>query len=550
MPVPYDSQSSFARLGFGVGLRAPHYRDFLERRPAVDWLEIHTENYFNQGGWDSHVVEQLRRDYPISLHGVGLGIGSARGFSEQHVQRVRDVVQRIEPALISEHLCWGAVDDRHLNDLLPLPLTQEALELVCRRVERIQEILGRQILLENVSTYLRYLDDTMSEAEFLAAVVARTGCGVLLDINNLFVNQCNHQEDALAALHAIAPHSVGEMHLAGHLVTPDAVIDHHGDRVTEAVWALYEAALRRFGPVSTLIEWDADIPALDVLLSEAQKAREIAMHVHGNADAEQLAKLSNLSSTQLKFSSALFDAQSEPDVLPLFKGDAQLAEQRFALYRGNLSGIWDKTLTAAYPVLQALVGEEFFSALTRAYGKAHPSELGDLNQFGARFSDFLRDFPHVAQYPYFPDMAKLEWALHIAHYADNAAPLNPAELAQLSPELLDGAYLSFHPACRLIASDWAVVQLWQAHQADTEVAFPGEIAQRNYGVVARPHWRTTVLPLTPSGYAALSALQQGQSLGAALDAALEADPEFDFGSCLQQWLAHGVFVAIQLPATH
>lgn len=545
--MPYCSQSSFTRLGFGVGLRAQHYRDFLERRPAVDWLEIHTENYFDQGGWDSHVVEQLRRDYPISLHGVGLAIGSAHGFSEQHLQRVRDVVQRIEPALISEHLCWGAVGDRHLNDLLPLPLTQEALELVCRRVERIQDVLGRQILLENVSTYLRFLDDAMSEAEFLAAVAARTGCGVLLDINNLFVNQCNHQEDALAALRAIAPHSVGEMHLAGHLVTPDAVIDHHGARVTEAVWALYEAALRRFGPVSTLIEWDTDIPALDVLLSEAQKAREIAAHVQGKADAEQLARLSDV---QLRFSNALFESQSESGVLPLFKGDVQLVEQRFALYRGNLSSIWDKTLTAAYPVLRALVGDEFFSALTRAFGMAHPSELGDLNQFGARFDNFLRDFPHVAQYPYLPDMARLEWALHTAHYADNAVSLNPAELAQWPPERLDGASLFFHPACRLIASEWAVVQLWQAHQADTEIAFPSEIAQPNYGLVARPHWKTTVLPLTASGFAALSALRQGQSLGAALDAALESDPAFDFASCLQQWLAHGIFVAIQPPTTN
>lgn len=562
MPVPANSQSPFARLGFGVGLRAPHYRDFLEHRPKVDWLEIHTENYFDRGGWDSHVVEQLRRDYPISLHGVGLGIGSAHGFSERHLQRVREVVQRIEPALISEHLCWGAVDDRHLNDLLPLPLTHEALELVCRRVERVQDVLGRRILLENVSTYLRYRDDAMSESEFLAAVAARTGCGILLDINNLYVNQCNHQEDALTALHEIAPHSVGEMHLAGHLVTPDAVIDHHGACVTAEVWTLYEAALRRFGLVSTLIEWDTDIPALDVLLAEAQKARDMALqvlrveHAAGAEPSVALSRspaLSALSDTQLKFAGALFDAHAEPVVRPLFKGDTQLAEQRFALYRGNLSGTWDKTLSAAYPVLQSLVGTEFFSALARAYGLACPSQLGDLNQFGAHFSDFLRDFVHVAQYPYFPDMAKLEWALHTAYYAENATALDPAELAQWSPQLLDDAHLTLHPACRLIASDWAVVQLWQAHQteggaAPVEVVFPTEIAQSNFGLIVRPHWKATVLPLTQSAYAALFALQQGLSLGAALDAALEVDAQFDFGACLQQWFAHEVFVAIALPS--
>jgi len=274
MPLGWPTQ-----LGFGVGLRVPHYRQFLTQRPGVDWLEVHTENYLNPGGWDAHVLTRLRQDYPISLHGVGMGIGSAQGFSERHLQRVRDLVQRIEPVLVSEHLCWGIVDDRHLNDLLPLPLTEEALALVCQRVEHIQHVLGRPILLENVSTYVRYRIDAMSEAEFLAAAAAQTGCGILLDINNLYVNQCNHQEDAQAALQAIDPETVGEYHLAGHWLGPDAVIDHHGAQVAEPVWALYEAALRRFGPKPSLIEWDTDLPALEVLLSEAQRARAITKHV-------------------------------------------------------------------------------------------------------------------------------------------------------------------------------------------------------------------------------------------------------------------------------
>lgn len=270
--------------GVGVGLRAPHYRDFLERRPAVGWLEVHTENYLEPGGRDAQVLAELRRDYAVSLHGVGLGIGSARGFSELHLQRVADVAERIEPALVSEHLCWDAVDERHLNDLLPMPLSREALALVCERVDRIQEKLRRDILLENVSTYLRYRDDVMSEAEFLAGVAARTGCGILLDINNLYVNQCNHGEDALAAMQAIAPPLVREMHLAGHLVTPVAVIDHHGSRVSAEVWALYQAALQRFGPTPTLIEWDTDIPALDVLLDETATAEGMMRRAMGRAE--------------------------------------------------------------------------------------------------------------------------------------------------------------------------------------------------------------------------------------------------------------------------
>jgi uncharacterized protein (UPF0276 family) len=259
--------------GVGIGLRAPHYREFLARRPPVDWLEVHSENYFGDGGWDLHVLQELRADYPISLHGVGLGLGSARGYDDRHVERLTRLVRRIEPAVVSEHLCWSATSGQHFNDLLPLPLTDDALHLLCERTDALQTALGRAVLVENVSTSLRYNADVYAEAQFLRELAARTGCGVLLDVNNLFVNQCNHGESALAAMAELNPRSVHEIHLAGHLLTEDAVIDHHGDRVAEPVWELYRAALRRFGPCATLIEWDTDIPALDVLLDEAAKTR-------------------------------------------------------------------------------------------------------------------------------------------------------------------------------------------------------------------------------------------------------------------------------------
>lgn len=268
------ADTAFPALGVGIGLRAPHYRTFLNERPKVDWLEVHTENFFDAGAWDAHVLDVLRQDYPISLHGVGLGIGSMEGFSEQHLERVVDTIRRVEPILISEHLSWGTVSDRHLNDLLPLPLTLEALRLVAGRVDRVQQLLGRRLLLENVSTYLRFRCDAMSEAEFLASLVERTGCGVLLDINNLYVNQHNHGEDALEAIAALPTGCIGEFHLAGHLLSDDLLIDHHGARVAPAVWSLYEAALKHFGPISTLIEWDTDVPDLSVLLDEAQLAQQ------------------------------------------------------------------------------------------------------------------------------------------------------------------------------------------------------------------------------------------------------------------------------------
>ena len=277
--------------GVGVGLRVPHYREFMERRPVVDWLEVHSENYFG-AGVDLHVLESLRADYPVSLHGVGLGLGSAQGYSEQHVAHLRDLVQRIQPGLISEHLCWGSVAGRHLNDLLPMPLISSALELICQRVDRLQTTLKQRILLENVSTYLRFAVDEMSETAFLAEVVKRTGCGILLDINNLYVNQANHAESAHEALTTLAqlmqshPDCVGEIHLAGHSVTELGLVDDHGSQVAPAVWALYDMALRLFERqradqsrdkhIPVLSEWDTAIPPLSVLLEQADHARGMA----------------------------------------------------------------------------------------------------------------------------------------------------------------------------------------------------------------------------------------------------------------------------------
>lgn len=547
MPIA-QRRSHAAQPGVGVGLRAPHYRQFLEQRPAVDWLEVHTENFLDQSGWDWHVLQELRRDYPFSLHGVGLGLGSARGFSDAHLERVRALVERVEPVLVSEHLCWTAVHDRQLNDLLPLTLNEAALALLCERVGRVQDVLRRPILLENVSSYLRFHADSMSEAEFMAALASRSGCSLLLDVNNLFVNQCNHGEDAFAALAAIAPGSVGQIHLAGHLVTPEAVIDHHGDTVAEPVWELYRAALARFGKLPTLIEWDTDIPALEVLLGEADKARVLAQAYEVREAARPViaapggsVAAAALGAAQQDFAAALFDQRCVPQVLSQFKGGA--SEHRFALYRGNLSATWDKTMSAAFPVLRELVGAEFFSALSRAYGTAHPSSDPDLNRFGAHFAPFLDTFEHVAQYPYLPDMARLEWALHRAHYAPDAHAMSAAELAMHGPEQLESARLELHPACFLLASQWAVVALWQAHQAEAG-PFPADMHAPSFGVVARPRWKSQVAPLSRAGHAALCALAAGDTFGAALDAAFEIDGQFDVAASLRRWIDLALLVAL------
>jgi uncharacterized protein len=260
----------------GIGLRFQHHQSVLDARPDVTWMEVHTENYMG-GGSPIRCLEAIRRDIPISLHGVGLSLGSAEGLDQAHLDRIRQVAERIEPDLTSEHIAWSINGGTYLADLLPLPMTEEALAVVCRHVDHVQSTLGRRILVENPSTYMQFRHSTIPEWEFMAAVAARTGCGILCDVNNIYVSAKNHGWDPLAYLAALPPDAIDEVHLAGHSIRQLADggtlrIDDHASRVINEVWSLYEEALRKFGPVPTLIEWDQNVPPLDVLVEEARHA--------------------------------------------------------------------------------------------------------------------------------------------------------------------------------------------------------------------------------------------------------------------------------------
>jgi len=278
---------SLARAG--IGLRAPHHAALLSVRPPVGWLEAHAENYFPAGGAQPAILERLRADYPLSLHAVGLGLGSVEPLDLAHVAQLRRLVARFQPALVSEHLCWGRVEGSHLNDLLPLPYTEEALALVTARVRELQDRLGRQVLIENLSTYLQFTDSTLAEWEFLAALVRDSGCGLLLDVNNVYVSARNHGFDPLRFIAALPVDAVREIHLAGHDVerfgARELRIDTHDRAVCDEVWALYRVALTRFGAVPTLVEWDAALPPLEVLLAEAARADAIMADSRGDVAA-------------------------------------------------------------------------------------------------------------------------------------------------------------------------------------------------------------------------------------------------------------------------
>jgi len=264
----------------GIGLKAQHYHDILATRPDLGFFEVHAENYMGEGGPPHHYLERIRRDYPLSLHGVALSLGSAGPLDGEHLKRLKALVGRYQPGLFSEHLAWSTHEGAYLDDLLPVPYTAETLAHVCDHIDEAQGVIGRRLLLENPSTYLLFEESTLSETDFLAEIARRTGCGLLLDVNNVFVSAKNHNRDPRAYLDAFPVAHVGEIHLAGHDERLDdegapLLIDAHGSPVADPVWALYEYAIGLCGPLPTLIERDSNVPPLAELLAEAARADDV-----------------------------------------------------------------------------------------------------------------------------------------------------------------------------------------------------------------------------------------------------------------------------------
>lgn len=268
-------------LGHGVGLRREHFARVLDGCDGVDWFEVVSENFMVRGGRPLHVLDRVRRDHPVVLHGVSLSIGSSDPLRGDYLGALAELIERVEPAWVSDHLCWTGVGGHNAHDLLPLPYTEEALAHVCRRVLEVQERLGRRIALENVSSYLEFAGSTLPEWEFLAELAERADCGLLLDVNNVYVSAVNHGFDPRKYLEAIPAERVWQVHLAGHSDRGTHLLDTHGERVCPEVWDLYRFATRRIGAVSSLIEWDEDVPDWEVLQSECERARVARREVLG-----------------------------------------------------------------------------------------------------------------------------------------------------------------------------------------------------------------------------------------------------------------------------
>lgn len=271
-----NSSIGHKALGFGLGLRVPHYDTILSTQPEVDWFEILSENYMVPGGKPLYYLDQIRANYPIVMHGVSMSIGSTDPLNKDYLRQLKELIDRVEPVWISDHLCWTGLNGKNLHDLMPLPYTEEAIKHVVQRVEAVQDFLGRRILLENVSSYVGYQQSLMTEWEFLAEIAKQADCLILLDINNIYVSSVNHDFSPVEYLNGMPANRVQQFHLAGHTDCGDYIIDTHDAPVIDPVWALYSEAINRFGNISTMIERDDNIPPFEELMEELKIARDIA----------------------------------------------------------------------------------------------------------------------------------------------------------------------------------------------------------------------------------------------------------------------------------
>jgi uncharacterized protein len=522
----------------GVGLKPEHLEAIFAAPQAVGFFEVHAENFMAAGGPMLRALERVRRDYALSIHGVGLSIGSDHAPDAQHVSRLKNLLDRFEPASFSEHLAWSSHRSFHgshfYNDLLPLPYTGATLQRVCAHITQVQDILGRRLLLENPATYVEFAESSWVEGDFVSEIVRRTGCGLLLDVNNLYVSAVNHHRDALHELAALPLNAVGEIHLAGFARERNAagaplLIDSHGAAVDEAVWALYAAALAACGPRPTLIEWDNEVPAWPVLLAQCERAQGVldttAPLATRNAPtiavspALTFGESSPVCARQADFARALLDpALPTPHGLRTWNASDPAA--RFAVYRNNVTVSLIDALADTFPTVHSLVGDDFFRAMAREFVREQLPTSPVLSEYGAHFSRFIAHFAPAASLPYLPDMAHLEWARQtVLHAAD--APHGDVDLASLlaQPERLAHLQLRLIPACVCIDSDYAVVSLWAAHQADDVAQALSELDTQiaEAALIVRLDDALWVLPIPAAHAPRFEALIRGVSLGEVLD---------------------------------
>lgn len=559
-----QASEHFPDLGFGLGLRIPHYEHIFEHTPDVGWFEIISENFMDTQGRARRNLARIRERYPVVMHGVSLSIGSVDVLHSDYLRQLRQLARDIEPAWISDHLCWTGVAHRNLHDLLPVPYTEEALRHIVERVQQVQDYLGRPIALENPSTYLEFTSSQIPEAEFLAELARRSGCQLLLDVNNVYVSCFNHRQDPQCYLDALPLDRVVQIHLSGHSHCGTHIIDTHDDKVADPVWALYADVLRRAGRVpNTMIEWDAEIPAWDVLVGELNRAREIARGLevdgdgavaacHAQATAELVAPQDanrpdvGLAMEQQRLQDAILQGEGPvaEDAASLwirakenFSAAAQLGVYLHA-YRARLNEVTAED----YPVLRHYLGDDRHAALIDNFVRQTPSLHFNIARYTAGLPAHLaRVLPDdlLAQ-----DLARLEDALCQMQDADESPALTTGHLAGVGADDLQQATLALRAAARLLSFSYPVDAYYTAVQEGEEPVPPAPESSR---LLVFRHddvvWR---MPLDAAEFDLLQALSAsvpvGEACAALAQAVLPGDEPVDaaIARWFSRWIRNGV----------
>ncbi len=414
----------------GLGIRPELFHQVLEQKPLLGFVEAHSENYFGESLLRSKLL-QCRQHYPLSLHGVGLSLGRADALNLAHLQQLKNLVDEMQPILVSEHLAWSAYSHIHLPDLLPLPLTEESLEIICAHIQQMQDALQRQILIENPSNYLLFDQLHIPEPEFLNIVATRTGCGLLLDINNIYVSSINLQREPGKYIEAINPDFIQQYHLAGHTeTTPQGkqiLVDTHNREVCAAVWELYRLVIEKHGIRSALIEWDSDYPPLSVLLEECQKADQISGGIAATVEhiapaievQPRVADKTGLADFQHAFLQQVLRQDNELDCA------AGPHRQRIRIYQNNVFAAVLDYLREVYPAVQGLVGQDYFRQMSQLLAQLRPPQEGNIHHYGADMTLLLEQLPELDGLPYLKDLMDYEWGLHKAYFAPAENSLDP-----------------------------------------------------------------------------------------------------------------------------
>jgi uncharacterized protein (UPF0276 family) len=553
--------------GFGLGLRTQHYADFLATKQPLDWLEIITDNFLVEGGKPLVMLDTIRRDYPLAMHGVAMSIGAAGGVDLAYLRRVKALADRIEPLWVSDHLCWTGPGPEQLHDLYPMPYTDEAARHVVAQIQRAQDVLQRRLVLENVSSYIDFKHNAASEWQFLAHIAQQADCLLLVDVNNIYVSSVNHGFDPLDYLNALPARRVQQMHLAGHSDCGSYIVDTHDHPVAPAVWDLYAEACKRFGPVATMIERDDNIPPLPTLIEELNTARRIAQAVApaptqaqpappvvGAPGAGPAPQPPALRQVQRSIADYILDVPPRSqDALSV--AVASLVHERQGVDSTQRLGIYHNAyrvrladvLADSFAKTCLYMGSDSFAEHATAFAVAHPPLARSLSRYGADLPAYLADL--YPENPELHELAQLDWDLRTRFDGADVAALDApsAQQAQAATGGEAPAWLGWpaplHPSLVLRSIRTNVVQLWRAIDADVDVPPVQQWAEPRFLAVWRKGLQPHFQSVDADEAAFLQCLLAGQSVGEAANALAGTpvlpDPQ-RLGGWLQAWLEDGV----------